>query len=129
MELIWHGVLKAAELVFGLDGEVWSITWRSLQISGCATFISLLIGVANILRLVEIDDFLGDVCRVIGDSLDGFGDHHEAQAPSDGGGTFHHVARQLAVELAVEIVDVRVARNHGAGTIGFPINEGRDRVP
>src|ERR671914_2020863 len=44
MELIWHGVLKAAELVFGLDGEVWSITWRSLQISGCATFISLLIG-------------------------------------------------------------------------------------
>lgn len=44
MELIWHGVLKATELVFGLDGEVWSITWRSLQISGCATFISLLIG-------------------------------------------------------------------------------------
>ena len=44
MELIWHGVLKAAELFFGLDGEVWSITWRSLQISGCATFISLLIG-------------------------------------------------------------------------------------
>jgi tungstate transport system permease protein len=44
MELIWQGLLKAAELVFGLDGEVWSITWRSLQISGCATFISLLIG-------------------------------------------------------------------------------------
>ena len=44
MELIWQGLLKAAELVFGLDVEVWSITWRSLQISGCATFISLLIG-------------------------------------------------------------------------------------
>jgi tungstate transport system permease protein len=44
MELIWQGLLKAAELVFGLDGEVWSITWRSLQISGSATFISLLIG-------------------------------------------------------------------------------------
>jgi tungstate transport system permease protein len=44
MELIWQGLLKAAELVFGLNGEVWSITWRSLQISGCATFISLLIG-------------------------------------------------------------------------------------
>jgi len=44
MELIWHGVLKAVELVFSLDVEVWSITWRSLQISGCATFISLLIG-------------------------------------------------------------------------------------
>ena len=45
MELIWHGLLKAAELVFGLDGEVWSITWRSLQISGCATSVSLLIGI------------------------------------------------------------------------------------
>ena len=44
MELIWQGLIKAAELVFGLNGEVWSITWRSLQISGCATFISLLIG-------------------------------------------------------------------------------------
>ncbi|HUC97443.1 MAG TPA: ABC transporter permease [Candidatus Polarisedimenticolaceae bacterium] len=45
MELIWHGLLKAAELVFGFDGEVWSITWRSLQISGCATSVSLLIGI------------------------------------------------------------------------------------
>jgi tungstate transport system permease protein len=45
MELIWHGFLKAVELVFGLDAEVWSITWRSLQISGFATFISLLIGI------------------------------------------------------------------------------------
>ena len=45
MELIWQGVLKAAELVFGLDLEVWSITWRSLQISGYATLISLLIGI------------------------------------------------------------------------------------
>jgi tungstate transport system permease protein len=44
MELIWHGVLKAVELVFGLDVEVWSITWRSLQISSTATFISLLMG-------------------------------------------------------------------------------------
>ena len=44
MELIWHGFLKAAELVFGFDREVWSITWRSLQISGAATLISLLIG-------------------------------------------------------------------------------------
>ena len=45
MELIWQGVLKAAELVFTFDFEVWSITWRSLQISGYATLISLLIGI------------------------------------------------------------------------------------
>jgi tungstate transport system permease protein len=45
MELIWQGVLKAAELVFTFDVEVWSITWRSLRISGYATLISLLIGI------------------------------------------------------------------------------------
>ncbi len=45
MELIWHGVLKAVELVFTFDVEVWSITWRSLRISGYATLISLLIGI------------------------------------------------------------------------------------
>jgi tungstate transport system permease protein len=44
MELIWQGILKAAELVFTFDVEVWSITWRSLRISGYATLISLLIG-------------------------------------------------------------------------------------
>ena len=44
MELIWQGLVKAVELVFGFDAEVWSITWRSLQISGYATLISLLIG-------------------------------------------------------------------------------------
>lgn len=44
MDLIWQGIVKAAELVFGFDAEVWSITWRSLRISGYATILSLLIG-------------------------------------------------------------------------------------
>jgi tungstate transport system permease protein len=44
MELLWRGAVKAVELVFGLDAEVWAITWRSLQVSGYATLISLLIG-------------------------------------------------------------------------------------
>jgi tungstate transport system permease protein len=44
MELLWHGLIKAVELVVDFDVEVWSITWRSLQISGYATLISLLIG-------------------------------------------------------------------------------------
>ena len=44
MDLIWQGIVKAAELVFGCDAEVWSITWRSLRISGYATMLSLLIG-------------------------------------------------------------------------------------
>ena len=45
MELIWQGAVKAAELVLGFDAEVWSITWRSLQVSGYATLLSLLIGI------------------------------------------------------------------------------------
>lgn len=45
MELIWSGALKAIELVFGFDAEVWSITWLSLKISGAATLISLLFGI------------------------------------------------------------------------------------
>jgi tungstate transport system permease protein len=45
MELIWQGIVKAVELVFGLDPEVWAITWLSLQISGCARMIALLLGI------------------------------------------------------------------------------------
>jgi tungstate transport system permease protein len=45
LELIWLGIVKAGELVFGLDAEVWSITWLSLRISGSATAISLLLGI------------------------------------------------------------------------------------
>jgi tungstate transport system permease protein len=45
MELIWQGIVKAVELVFGLDPEVWAVTWLSLQISGCATMIALLLGI------------------------------------------------------------------------------------
>jgi tungstate transport system permease protein len=45
VELIWQGIVKAIELVFGLDAEVWAITWLSLKISGTATLISLLLGV------------------------------------------------------------------------------------
>jgi len=45
MELLWQGIVKAAELILGLDREVWGIAWLSLKISGTATFISLLVGI------------------------------------------------------------------------------------
>jgi tungstate transport system permease protein len=45
--LIWQGFSKAIELVFGFHAEVWSITWLSLKISGCATLISLLLGIPS----------------------------------------------------------------------------------
>src|SRR5262245_52360787 len=41
-------------------------------------------GVADVLCLVQIDDFLRDVGRVVGDALDGLGDHHEVEAAGDG---------------------------------------------
>jgi len=44
VELIWQGLAKAIDLVFGFDAEVWAITWLSLKISGGATGISLLLG-------------------------------------------------------------------------------------
>lgn len=44
MELIWQGIAKALELVMGFDGEVWAITWLSIEISATATFVSLLLG-------------------------------------------------------------------------------------
>jgi tungstate transport system permease protein len=45
VELIWQGLARAAELVFGLDTEVWGVTWLSLKISSSATAISLLLGI------------------------------------------------------------------------------------
>src|ERR687892_260090 len=45
VELIWQGIARAFELVFGFDAEVWAITWLSLKISGSATLISLLLGI------------------------------------------------------------------------------------
>lgn len=44
MELLGQGIFKAFELVVGLDGEIWAITWLSLKISATATFIALLLG-------------------------------------------------------------------------------------
>ncbi len=45
MELIWHGILKAFELLVSGDAEVWEITWLSVKISGAATLVSLLLGI------------------------------------------------------------------------------------
>ncbi len=46
MDLIFEGILKAFYLLFTLDPEVLSITLLSLQVSGTATFISLLLGIS-----------------------------------------------------------------------------------
>jgi tungstate transport system permease protein len=43
--LIWDGVKQAFSLLAGGDPEVWQIALLSLQVSGAATFLSLLVGV------------------------------------------------------------------------------------
>src|SRR5438876_879163 len=45
MTLLLDGVREAIGLLVGGDGEIWSILWLSLQVSGSATLISLLLGV------------------------------------------------------------------------------------
>jgi tungstate transport system permease protein len=45
MELIWRGVLEALRLIGSGDPEVFRITWLSLQISGGATLLSLVVGI------------------------------------------------------------------------------------
>ena len=44
MDLIWEGLRKALELLLTLDPEVLRITLLSLEVSGLATLISLVIG-------------------------------------------------------------------------------------
>ena len=44
MGLIWDGVVRALRLVLGGDREVLGITWLSLQLSGAATLLSLVVG-------------------------------------------------------------------------------------
>jgi tungstate transport system permease protein len=45
MGLIVDGVLEALRLLLSGDPEVWRITWLSLQISGTATLLSLIVGI------------------------------------------------------------------------------------
>jgi len=58
VDLILEGILKAFHLLFTLDPEVLGITLLSLQISGTATFISLLIGI-SIGTTVALTEFPG----------------------------------------------------------------------
>ncbi len=45
MELIWRGFVKAIRLIASGDSDVLQITWLSLQVSGGATLLSLLVGI------------------------------------------------------------------------------------
>ena len=45
MDLLWEGIWEATRLIFSGDPGVLQITWLSLQISGLATLLSLLLGI------------------------------------------------------------------------------------
>lgn len=58
MDLIWEGLRKALELLLTLDPEVLRVTLLSLQISGAATLVSLVIGL-SVALVVALNDFPG----------------------------------------------------------------------
>jgi tungstate transport system permease protein len=58
MELILDGIIKAFQLLFTFNPEVLGITWLSLQISGAATLISVLIGISTG-TVVALNNFPG----------------------------------------------------------------------
>jgi tungstate transport system permease protein len=58
MELIFDGIWQAIVLLVTLDRETWSITFLSLQVSGAATIISLLVGMSAGISLA-LADFRG----------------------------------------------------------------------
>ncbi|HEX7547676.1 MAG TPA: ABC transporter permease [Candidatus Methylomirabilis sp.] len=45
MDLIWQGIKEAIRLILSGDPGVLQITWLSLQVSGSATLLSLLVGI------------------------------------------------------------------------------------
>jgi tungstate transport system permease protein len=58
MELILDGILKALQLLFSLNPEVLGITFLSLEVSGAATLISVLIGISTG-TIVALNNFPG----------------------------------------------------------------------
>jgi tungstate transport system permease protein len=58
MDIIIEGIKQAFILLFTLDPEVIGITWLSLEVSGSATLISLLLGV-SVGTLVALTQFPG----------------------------------------------------------------------
>lgn len=58
MDLIIEGIKKAFYLLITLDPEVMRITFLSLQVSGIATFISLLIGI-SVGTIIALSQFPG----------------------------------------------------------------------
>lgn len=55
MDLILDGIWQALVLLFTLDRETWRITFLSLQVSGAATLISLVIGISTGIGLALAD--------------------------------------------------------------------------
>jgi tungstate transport system permease protein len=45
VSLLLDGMRQAVTLIVGGDGEIWAILWLSLQVSGTATLVSLLVGI------------------------------------------------------------------------------------
>ena len=82
----------------------------------------------NIAPFVEIDNIFRNICGVVGDALQVVRDTHQIQAAGDGMRIFNHETGQLAVELAIEEIDLLVALDDLAGQIGFRVNKRIERI-
>lgn len=58
MDLIWDGISEAIRLIFSGDGEVYEIAFLTLAVSGTATAIALVVGVA-LASLIAFRPFAG----------------------------------------------------------------------
>ena len=83
---------------------------------------------ADVLAAVQVEDFLGDVCRVIRHALDGFGDGHQVQRAGDRLRILDHVTRQLPRELLVDVIDRFVPRDDLDSELVVRIDECGDAV-
>ncbi len=88
-----------------------------VPLSGC------LFQMPDVLRLAKINHFLGNIFRVVGNAFKTFGGNNPVQAAGDGVGIFHHVLRELLMDMFVERVHFLVARNDGAGGDGVALHK------
>ncbi len=66
-------------------------------------------GMADVAALDDVNDVFGDVCGVVADALEIFGDENQFEGGKDHAGITHHVGKQLPENLVAEMIDFVVA--------------------
>src|SRR6266404_510418 len=64
--------------------------------------------VPNVVSFVKIDYFFGDIRSMVGNPFETLNDDHEVEAALDRVRLLGHAVRQIAVELLIDRIDLRV---------------------